>query len=177
MTGKSTGVDNIPAELVQAYGGDVTTALRTICNKIWQKGKWPTPWAQSLVIIHHKKGNLQQCNNYRIISLISHPSKLMLKIVLNRLKPQAEKIIAEEQTGFRAGRSKLSTNESSVRNISSTRPLSCLHILPENLPQGLARSFIGNHEEVQHQRQLSPSHQHLYGKATSAVLFNGSIRD
>ena len=57
--GKSAGVDNIPAELVQAYGGDVTTALRTICNKIWQTGKWPTPWTQSLVITHHKKGNLE----------------------------------------------------------------------------------------------------------------------
>ena len=56
---------------------------------------------KSLVITLPKKGNLQQCQNYRTISLISHPSKVML----NRLKPQAEKIIAEEQAGFRAGRS------------------------------------------------------------------------
>ena len=57
------------------------------------------------VLSHHtpKKGNLQQCQNYRTISLISHPSKVMLKIILNRLKPQAEKIIAEEQAGFTAG--------------------------------------------------------------------------
>ena len=52
-----------------------------------------------------KKGNLQQWQNYPTISLISHPSKAMLKTMLNRLKPQAEKIIAEEQTVFRAGRS------------------------------------------------------------------------
>ena len=52
-----------------------------------------------------KKGNLQQCQNYRTISLISHPSKVMLKTILNRLKPQPEKIIAEEQADFRAGRS------------------------------------------------------------------------
>ena len=52
-----------------------------------------------------KKGNLQQCQNYRTISLIGHPSKVMLKIIQNRLKPQAEKIIAEGQVGFRAGRS------------------------------------------------------------------------
>ena len=52
-----------------------------------------------------KKGNMQQCQNYRTISLISHPSKVMLKTILNRLKPQAEKIIAEEQAGFTAGRS------------------------------------------------------------------------
>ena len=63
------------------------------------------PWTQALVITLSKKGNLQQCQNYRTISLISHPSKAMLKIILNILKPQAEKIIAEEQAGFRAGRS------------------------------------------------------------------------
>ena len=86
-------------------GEDVITTLTTICNKIWQTGEWPTPWTQSLVIMLLKKGNLQQYQNYRTISLISYPSKVILKIMLNRLKPQAEKIIAEEQTGFRAGRS------------------------------------------------------------------------
>ena len=48
--GKSAGVDNIPAELVQAGGEDVVTALTTICNRIWQTREWPTPWTQSLVI-------------------------------------------------------------------------------------------------------------------------------
>ena len=59
------------------------------------------------VLSHHtfQKGNLQQCQNYRTISLISHPRKLMLNIILNRLKPQEEKIIAKEQAGVRAGRS------------------------------------------------------------------------
>ena len=103
--GKSAGVDNIPAELVQAGEEDVITALTTICNKIWQTGKWSTPWTQSLVITLPQKGNLQQCQNYRTLSFISHQSKVMLKLILNRLKPQAEKFIAEEQTGFRAGRS------------------------------------------------------------------------
>ena len=102
---KSAAVDNIPAELVQAGGEDVITALTTICNKIWHTGEWLTPWTQSLVITLPKKGNLQQCQNYRTISHINHPSKVMLKIILNRLKPQAEKIIAEEQAGSRAGRS------------------------------------------------------------------------
>ena len=103
--GKLARVDNISAELVRAGGEDVITDLTTICNKIWQTGEWPTPWTQSLVITLPKKGNLQQYQNYRTISLISHPSKVMLKIILNRLKPQAEKIIVEEQAGFRAGRS------------------------------------------------------------------------
>ena len=103
--GKSAGVDNIPAELVQAGGDEVIIAVTTICNKIWQTRKWPTPWTQSLVITLKKKGNLQQCQNYRTISLINHPSKVMLKIILNRLKPKTEKIIAEEQARYRAGRS------------------------------------------------------------------------
>ena len=57
------------------------------------------------VITLPKTGNLQQCQNYRTISLISHPGKVMLKNILNRLMPQVEKIIAEEQAGFGAGRS------------------------------------------------------------------------
>ena len=103
--GKSAGVNNTPAELAQAGGEDAITALTTICNKIWQTGEWPTPWTQSLVTTLPKKGNLQQCQNYRTVSLISHPSKVMLKIILNRLTSQAEKIIGQEQAGFRAGRS------------------------------------------------------------------------
>ena len=103
--GKSAGVDNILAELVHAGGEDAITALATIYNKIWQTGEWPTPWTQSLVITLPKKGNLRQCQNYRTISFISYPSKVMLKIILSRLKPQAEKITAEEKAGFRAGRS------------------------------------------------------------------------
>ena len=95
--GNSAGVDNIPAELVQAGGEDAIAALTTICNKVWQTGEWPAPWTQSLVITLPKKGNLQQCQNYRTISLISHPSKVMLEIMLKRMKPQAEKIITEEQ--------------------------------------------------------------------------------
>ena len=64
-----------------------------------------TPWNLFLVITFPRKGNLQQCQNYQTIGLISYPSKVMLKITLNKLKPQAEKIIAEEKAGSRARRS------------------------------------------------------------------------
>ena len=102
--GKSAGVDNIPAELVQAGGETMIDVLTEICNRVWRTGEWPTPWTQSLIITLPKKGNLQLCQNYRTISLIGHSSKVMLKVILNRLKPQAEEII-EEHAGFRAGRS------------------------------------------------------------------------
>ena len=91
--GKSAGADNVPAELVQAGGEAMISALLTICNKTWQTD---TPWTQSLIITLPTKGNLELCQNYRTISLINHPSKGMLKNLLNRQKPQAEKIIAEE---------------------------------------------------------------------------------
>ena len=104
-------------------GEDVITAPTKICSKILQTGEWPTLWTQSLVITLPKKGNLHQRQNYQTISLISHPNKVMLKIILNRLKPQAERITDEKQAGFRAGRStteQILTYESSVRNIFST---------------------------------------------------------
>ena len=65
----------------------------------------PSRWRRKKNHCSHNKSNLQQCQNYQTISLISHPSKIMLKIILKRLKPQAEKLSTEEQAGFRAGRS------------------------------------------------------------------------
>ena len=98
-------VDNIPAELVQAGGETMIDVVTEICYRIWRTGEWPIPWTHSLIITLPKKGNLQLCQNYRTISLISHSSKVMLKVILKRLKHQAEEIIAEEQAWFRAGRS------------------------------------------------------------------------
>ena len=63
------------------------------------------PWTQSSATTLPKKGNLQQCQNCPTVILISHQSKVMQKITLNRLKLQTEKIISEELAGFRAGRS------------------------------------------------------------------------
>ena len=103
--GKSAGVYNIPAELLQAVGEDVITALTTMCNKNLADRRMANPMDHSLVITLPKKGNLLQYQNYQTISLISHARKVILNIKLNRLKPQAEKIIAEEQAGFRPGKS------------------------------------------------------------------------
>jgi len=180
--GKSAGADNVPAELVQAGGEAVIGALLTICNKIWQTGEWPTPWTQSLIITLPKKGNLQQCQNYRTISLISHPSKVMLKILLNRLKPQAEEIIAEEQAGFRPRRS-------------TTEQIFNLRILCERYLQhqrDLYHVFVDfkkAFDRVWHaalwatmrlyniNANLIKVIESLYDKATSAVYFNNSIGD
>ena len=103
--GKSPGVDNIPSELVKNGGEEVVKALTAICQWIWEQKKWPKEWAQSLMIPLLKKGNLRQCKNCRTISLISHPSKVMLHTILNHLKSKAEEPLSEEQAGFRAGQS------------------------------------------------------------------------
>ena len=76
--------------------------LTAICNKIWRSGEWPNH--MDSIPSYHTPKERQLCQNYRTISLISHPSKVKLKII-NRLQSQAEEIIAEEQAGFRAGRS------------------------------------------------------------------------
>ena len=175
--GKSTGVDNIPAELVQAGGEAMIDILTAICNKIWKTGECPTTWIQSLVITLPKKGNLQLCQNYRTISLISHPSTV--KIILNRLQPQAEEIIAEEQAGFRAGRS-------------TTEQIFNLRILCEKYlqhQQNLYHAFIDfkkAFDRVWHEAlwatmrkyninaSIIRAIENLYDKAQSAVLFNGS---
>ena len=100
--GKSAGVDNIPAELVQAGGEDVITALTTICNKICQIEKWQTLWTQSLFITLLKKDNLQQCQNYRTIT--SHPPSVTKQSHAEDHTKQIE-ATSGEQDGFREGMS------------------------------------------------------------------------
>ena len=115
-----------------------------------------------MVITLPNKGNLQQGQTYRTISLISHPYKVMLKIVLNRLKPQTKKIISEEQAGFRAGRS---TTEQTInlrilceKYLQHQKTSTMSSQTSRGLRQGLTCIFVGN-QEVQHQRQPYPSHQ------------------
>ena len=103
--GKAAGVDNIPGELLKHGGEKVINAMTLICNAIWKTRKWPHQWTESIIIPIPKKGNQKKCENYRTISLISHTGKVLLRVILNRLQPQVEKLLAEEQAGFRPGRS------------------------------------------------------------------------
>lgn len=96
--GKSPGIDNIPAELwdVIYRGQESIKTLTHICQRIWDSKQWPQKWTQSIIIPIPKKGNSRQCQNYRTISLICHASKVLLWIILNRLRSNAEEIISEE---------------------------------------------------------------------------------
>ncbi len=102
---KAVGHNNIPSELLKFAGDNTVNVLHKICNCVWKSGHWLTQWTNTLIIPLPKKGDLKKCTNYRTISLISHPSKVLLKVIANRLKKRAKEILAEEQAGFRSGRS------------------------------------------------------------------------
>ena len=102
---EAAGFDNIPAELIKNGGEGTIDVLHKICNSIWKTGEWPSQWTRLLIIPLPKKGSLLKCNNYRTISLISHPSKVLLRVICNLVKLQVEGILSEEQAGFRPGRS------------------------------------------------------------------------
>ena len=102
---KAPGIDNIPAELLKAGGIEMVQLLTKLCTIILRTSHWPEQWTQSIVIPLPKKGNLKECGNYRTISLISHPSKILLKVILNRMQPRIVSLLSEEQAGFRKGRS------------------------------------------------------------------------
>ena len=101
---KSPGVDNIPIELVKAAGEDGIKIITTLCRKIWDTSDWPTDWKRSVYIPLPKKGDTRICSNNRTIALISHTSKILLKIIQRRIEPYMEREIAKEQAGFRKGR-------------------------------------------------------------------------
>ena len=78
---KTSGSDGITAELFQALKDDVVKVLHSICQQIWKIQQWPQDWRRSVFIPVSKKGNAKECSNYQKIALISHASKVMLKIL------------------------------------------------------------------------------------------------
>ena len=82
---KSSGGDGIPVELFQILKEDAVKGLHSICQQIWKTEKWPWNWKISVFISIPKKGNAKEFSNYHTISLISHASKVMLKILQARL--------------------------------------------------------------------------------------------
>ena len=102
--GKSPGLDNIPAELLKNSGDSATKVLHSLCCSIWKTCQWPKDWKQQELVMLHKAGSVKECGNYRTIALLSHTSKILLDIILNRMKAKVEAELAEEQAGFRPGR-------------------------------------------------------------------------
>ena len=83
---KASGCDGIKVELFQILNDDAVKVLHSICQQIWKTQQWPQDWKSSVFITIPKKNNAKECSNYRAIALISHVSKVVLKILQARLQ-------------------------------------------------------------------------------------------
>ena len=101
---KASGGDGIPAELFQILKDDTVKVLHSICQQIWKTKQWSQDWKRSVFIPIPKKGNPKECSNYHTIALISHTSKVLLKILQARLQQYVNCDLPDVQAGFRRGR-------------------------------------------------------------------------
>ena len=101
---KASGGDGIPAELLKILKDDAVKVLHSICQQIWETQQWPQNWKRSVFIPIPKKGNAKECSNYHIVMLISHATKVMLKILQARLQQYVNRELPYMQAGFRKGR-------------------------------------------------------------------------
>ena len=83
---KASGGDGFQVELFQILKDDAVKVLHSTCQQIWKTQQWPKDWKSSVFIPIPKKGNAKECSNYRTVALISHTSKIMLKILQARLQ-------------------------------------------------------------------------------------------
>ena len=97
---KSPGIDQIPAELIEAGGMTIRCAIHKLIISIWKKEELPEEWKESIIVPIYKKGDKTDCNNYRGISLVSTTYKILSNILLSRLIPYAEEVIGDHQCGF-----------------------------------------------------------------------------
>ena len=102
--GKAPGRDNLNAELFKADPDQAARLLQPLFHSIWEEENIPEDWRQGTIIKIPKKGNLIDCNNWRGITLLSIPSKVLCTIIINQLGPAIDKILRQEQSGFRKGR-------------------------------------------------------------------------
>ena len=137
-TSKASGGDGIPVELFQILKDDAVKVLHSICQKIWKTQQWPQDWKRSVFLPIPKKGNAKECSNYRTIALISHASKVMLKILQARIQQYVNCELPDVQAGFRKGRGteiKLPTSSGSSKKQENSRKtsISALLTMPKPL--------------------------------------------
>ena len=103
-TNKASGGDGMPVELFQILKDDAVKVLHSICQHIWKTQQWPRDWKRSVFIPIPKKGNAKECSHDRTLALISHASRVMLKILQARLQQYVNRELPDVQAGFRKGR-------------------------------------------------------------------------
>ena len=103
-TNKVSISDGIPTEIFQILKDDVVKVLHSICKQIWKTQQWSQDWKRSVFIPIPKKGSIKECSNYHTIALISHTSKVMLKILPSRLQQYVNCELPDVPAHFRKGR-------------------------------------------------------------------------
>ena len=133
-TKKASGGDGIPVELFQILKYDAVKVLHAICQQIWKTQEWPQDWKRSVFIPIPKKGNAKECSNYHTIALISHATKVMLKILQVRLQQHMNCELPDVQTGFRKGRANCQHPLDHRKSKSSRKTsISALSTMPKHL--------------------------------------------
>ena len=101
---QSSGENGLPVEIFQILKDDSVKVFHSTCQQIWKTQQWQQDWKRSVFIPIAKKGNARECSNYCTVALISHASKVMLKILQARLQQYVNHEILDAQAGFRKGR-------------------------------------------------------------------------
>ena len=135
---KASGGDGMPVELFEILKDDAVKVLHSIWQQIWKAQQWPWDWKRSVFIPIPKKGNDKECSNYRTIALISHASKVMLKILQARLQQYMHCELPDVQVVLEKAEEpeiKLPTSAGSWKKQESSRktPISALLNMPKPL--------------------------------------------
>ena len=130
--------DGVPVELFQILKDDAVKVLHSICQQIWKAQQWPQDGKMSLLIPIPKKGNVKECSNYHTIALISHTSKVMLKILQVRLQQCVNHELPDVQAGLEKAEKpeiKLPTTAGSLKKQESSgkTSISALLTMPKPL--------------------------------------------
>ena len=141
---KAIGGDEIPVELFQTLRNDAVKVLHSICQQIWKTQQWPQDWKMSVFIPIPNKGNAKEYSSYCTIALISHTSKVMIKILQARLQQYVTQELPDVQAGFRKGkgtRDKIGSSHLIIKKKSSRKTsISALLTMPKPLTVWITRN-------------------------------------
>ena len=124
---KASGGDGIPVQLFQILKDDAVKMLHSIRQQIWKSQQWSQDWKRSVFIPIPKKGNAKECSDYHTVALISHASKVMLKILQARLQQYINQELPGVPARFRKGRGtrdQIATSAGSLKNQERSRKTS-----------------------------------------------------
>ena len=100
---KATGDDDIPGDVLKLLGEGLKIMTK-LCNTIYNTGEWPQDFTKVTMIALKKNTKATKCSDYRTISLIAHPAKIIAKILRKRIEKKIEDVLGEDQFGFRRGK-------------------------------------------------------------------------